>query len=1149
MAPKKKGSSSRNNKPPENRPDDTQPSSSSSDHAHLANAVNISEASSASASANNELTSSEALGPAVNNDPAAPEDIASQPLSTPDTNESAIDSQSEDSSAPQVIGSQKLNKPSLKPAPLFAGPSVAQPPSPELPSIPSPIASISEGEGPYLAMRGRSVVSTSAPGILSPQRIINGIQLNSPSAEVAPLFSSPPLPSPDAAAARQATVPSHNVYSDSGSEISHPAEVSSDYEAGELAAVAHASPNTTFSPLSARRDFRTTLIPRPTPTSPPPQALEETEDAAPIPPNPYFNAADNRDGNLLYPEPEDPRDRAAIMPMDPNAVPALRRHRSDRTQIENAKFAAELAKRNPPPNPDSLLRHFKPKEISEFQRYAEDNPDSECVKLGMKALEAALGKEREQMVEHLQLVNANRELAERMAMSDQESKRAMEDAARQRKVGQFSEDDMEKAVLDERKKRREVEGRLEQMEKPAELVEFVDNKYAEEHVRALDAEQRVREDGDVIHDLRMQVKEKDAQIQKLLGEKGHLISTEECADFNAKVLRGYQDEITSLQTQFGESQAKVDDLYSALEAWKARLGTSSYSNVNDTKEHLVTQEECEKRLEAATDILRTDNEALLNQLENAQDTIRLCQEATLETPEGEVPYEVLLKQMNSVQEALQYYQKRKSQSEQGEAPYHNLSVGEQLAQLRDRAARDDALIETQQQLLMRQGALGGDSVSSEDIEREYRKLRTEIWAKNKGIAEQAAYAESLESERINLLHSQEVLRQINDDLRTELDAIKSKFKEIKVDRDALKEELRGQNGSNSGLASKGHKDESYEDPEFFELERNREYERTVMRLNEEIEGYAIKSAGTQAEIVELQLLIEDLHLKIAVGNNNFEEATKYLEAKILALNEAKADRERQIQRQARNIKELENAEPGNISHSCELCSTLTRDFLDAGQSAVSPKQIFFKARSEISASLDVMDVVLLRCEIQLGQVQARRRRWGFMEGDASNAIEIAMEAQGMAEQLDDSKSIGRASFWRGVAEFMTGNSTAAEVCFETSASYHWTQRRREREILQEWWNVSKTELVDKTTRIGTKVIEKISKPRRGWLETQAENKHASKKGKSDLKNSKDRMKMRAKKIEIKSAQSQATAAAALATSAHNSVSSGTKQVHGWCSTQ
>jgi hypothetical protein len=1116
MAPKEKGSSSRNNKPPENRPDDTQPSSSSSDHAHLANMF---EASPAPTSANDELTSSEVLGPAVNNDPAASENIASQPHSTADTNKSAIDSQSENSSAPQVIGSQKLNKPSLMPAPLFVGPATALPAPARGPSTPSPIASNTGGEGPISIINARNVAPTSAPGILSPQRIINGIQVNSPSAEVAPLFSSPPPPSPGDGAETQARVPSRNVFSDSGSEISHPAEVFSDYEAEELAAVAHAtSPNTTFSPLSTRRDFRPTISPTPAPRSSPPQALEQTENAAPNPPNPYFNAADNQDGNLLYPEPEDPRDRAAIMPMDPNAVPALRRHRSDRTQIENAKFAAELARRNPPPPPnrDSLLRQFKPKEISEFQRYAEDNPDSECVKLGMKALEAALGKEREQMVEHLQLVNANRELAKRMAMNDREMKRAMEDAARQRKVGQFSEDDMEKAVLHERNKRREVERRLKQMEKKAELIEFVDNKYAEEHVRALDAEQRVREDTDVNHDLGTQVKEKDAEIQKLLGEKGHLISTEQCADFNAKVLRSYQDEITSLQTQFGESQAKVDDLYSALEAGKARHGASSYWNINDTDGHLMIEEQSEKRWETAIEILRTDNEALSHKLENAQETIRLYHEATSETPEDGIPYKALFKE---------------------------------FAQLRDRSARNDALIETQQQLLMRQGAFGGDSVSSEEIEREYRKLRTEIWAKNKGIAEQVAYAESLESERINLLHSQEVLRQINDELRTELDAIKSKFKEIKVDRDALKEELRGQNGSNSGLASKGYKDESFEDPEFLELERNREYERTVMRLNKEIEGYVTKSAGTKAEIVELQLLIEDLHLKIAVGNNNFEEATKHLEAKILALNEAKADRERQVQRQARDIKELENAEPGNICHSCELCSTLTRDFLDAGQSAVSPKPSSFKARSEIPASLGAIDVVLLRCEIQLGQVQARRRRWGFMEGDASNAIEIAMEAQGMAEQLDDSKSIGRAAFWRGVAELMTGNSTAAEVYFETSASYHWTQRRREGELLQEWWNVSKTELVDKTAHIGTKVIEKISMPRRGWLETQAQNKNASKKGKSDLKNSKDRMKMRAKKITIKSAHSQPPSAAARATRADPPVSSGRKQVNGWCSTQ
>jgi hypothetical protein len=387
MAPKKKGSSSPNNNTPENRPDDTQP--------------------------------------------------AGQALGTPDQSESAIDSQSEDSSPPRNSGSLKLNKPSLKPAPLFVEPAAALPTSSELPSLPSAGGSTTEGERPTLATRGSNTTSTSAPGILSPQRIINGIQVNSPSAEVPPLFSSPPLPLPEHDTATKATVPSCNVLSDSGSEISHPAEIFSDYEAGELAAVAHATtPRTPISPLSTRRAFRPTISPTPAPTSASPQALEETANAAPNPPNPYFNAADNRDGNLLYPEPEDPRDRAAIMPMDPNAVPALRRHRSDRTNIENAKFAAELAGREP----DNLLRHFKPKEISEFQRFAEDNPDSDCVKMGMKALEAALEKERDQMVEHLQLVNANRELADRMAMSDQEIKRAMEDAAKQRKVGQYSED-------------------------------------------------------------------------------------------------------------------------------------------------------------------------------------------------------------------------------------------------------------------------------------------------------------------------------------------------------------------------------------------------------------------------------------------------------------------------------------------------------------------------------------------------------------------------------------------------------------------------------------------------------------------------------------------------------------------------------------
>lgn len=165
-----------------------------------------------------------------------------------------------------------------------------------------------------------------------------------------------------------------------------------------------------------------------------------------------------------------------------------------------------------------------------------------------------------------------------------------------------------------------------------------------------------------------------------------------------------------------------------------------------------------------------------------------------------------------------------------------------------------------------------------------------------------------------------------------------------------------------------------------------------------------------------------------------------------------------------------------------------------------------------------MGVVFLRCEIQLGYVQAERQRWGFVKGGANNAVHVAIEAQDMAEHLDDSKLIGRASFWRGVAEFMAGNSIAAEGCFETSASYPWTSPEKERELLQEWWNVSKTEHVDQTTHIDHN-LKPPPMPQGAWSELSKQNKSDSKRdkrGKKLKKDKKDKKHKKGKKDRTKS---------------------------------
>jgi hypothetical protein len=125
-----------------------------------------------------------------------------------------------------------------------------------------------------------------------------------------------------------------------------------------------------------------------------------------------------------------------------------------------------------------------------------------------------------------------------------------------------------------------------------------------------------------------------------------------------------------------------------------------------------------------------------------------------------------------------------------------------------------------------------------------------------------------------------------------------------------------------------------------------------------------------------------------------------------------------------------------------------------------------------------MDAVLVRCEIQAGLLQAQRQRTGFIERDATPAIEVATQAQGMAERLNDSNSIGRANFWRGVAEWMAGESQAAEEFFGISASYGWAKESGETKLLHNWLHVSRTEEVNRTARNDPNLT---SQHRSSWL--------------------------------------------------------------------
>jgi chromosome segregation ATPase len=542
-----------------------------------------------------------------------------------------------------------------------------------------------------------------------------------------------------------------------------------------------------------------------------------------------------------------------------------------------------------------MVAAFRPREISEFLRYAEDHPNDEIVKKAKKALEAAMRKDREQMIEHLELANANRELNERMTMLDQELAMAMKEASRQRKVGQYSRDDLEKVVLEERNLKRSVED--------AFRVKMADELLRQEEAKVKDLEEKARRHRDYIRDLQTKVELGDEQIRKLLGEKGNLLSRQECAEFNAKTCRDFKDNIS--------------DLEAALETTKGKTTEASNdSNGSDEHDGLLTEEQCNERWEANKELLSRDNEALLSQVSGAEDALRRCRQACSENP-------------------------------QREAAYSNQPLHEQILELHELLERNSILIDTQQQLLMDKWALGGGPVTLEDVQTEYSKLRTEIRAKSNGSAAQledlqrvrtanqevigtlqkyeadlkrkaprqvASAVTGTEAERIIALdkkrtglHSQAVLRQTNGILRAELETIKEKFTETKEDRDALKEALRTQDGRSGGLGPKDH----VENPELIRcLERNTEYERERSSLKKEIEVYEASAATAEGEIAVLQQVVHDKDAKIAFTKDSRETIKNELEAKVVALEEAKADRERQIQRYTRKIAELKNVDPG-----------------------------------------------------------------------------------------------------------------------------------------------------------------------------------------------------------------------------------------------
>jgi chromosome segregation ATPase len=193
---------------------------------------------------------------------------------------------------------------------------------------------------------------------------------------------------------------------------------------------------------------------------------------------------------------------------------------------------------------------------------------------------------------------------------------------------------------------------------------------------------------------------------------------------------------------------------------------------------------------------------------------------------------------------------------------------------------------------------------------------------------QQANVKALQDEVAALQASQATLRETNQKLRAEIDPIKEKLEATETERTDLKDRLRA-------VDLTKHQDEEEYAKKLKELNHlakiEKKLENTQKKLQdtkkkldecEKSKGPEVDFERADQEKAELEATIQDLLRGIEVNKQICERDQQALEAKIAALEDAKADRQRQIERQAKKIAELENKDPGKIS-SHKLDCTLT----------------------------------------------------------------------------------------------------------------------------------------------------------------------------------------------------------------------------------
>jgi hypothetical protein len=110
-------------------------------------------------------------------------------------------------------------------------------------------------------------------------------------------------------------------------------------------------------------------------------------------------------------------------------------------------------------------------------------------------------------------------------------------------------------------------------------------------------------------------------------------------------------------------------------------------------------------------------------------------------------------------------------------------------------------------------------------------------------------------------------------------------------------------------------------------------------------------------------------------------------------------------------------------------------------------------------------MALLRCEIYLKDMQARRAQYGVSPRDAEAVAHAAGEALTLSQALKDDTLLGRSYFWSGVAAFYDNNLGQSTRFFNKAKRCEgWITRGKERGWIEHWLRSNKKGLGPSTRK-------------------------------------------------------------------------------------